>query len=55
MYISDASNVFSLSYCIGYASAFSGMALYWVFTPSLKGLISELRKRTSTWKVSQVT
>jgi len=56
MYISDVSNVFSLSYCIGYASAFLGMALYWVFTPSLKGLIvSELRKRTSTWKVSGVT
>ena len=53
MYIADATDIFSLSYCIGYASAFLGMALYWVFTPSLKGLIvSELRKRTSTWKVS---
>lgn len=48
-YISDASNIFSSSYCIGYASAFWGMVLYWVFTPSLKGLIiSELRKRAST-------
>ena len=53
MYIADATNILSLSYCISYASAFLGMALYWVFTPSLKGLIiSELRKRTSTWKVS---
>jgi len=53
MYISDATDIFSLSYCVGYASAFLGMALYSVFTPSLKGLIvSELRKRTSNWKVS---
>ena len=53
VYISDATNILSLSYCVGYAFALCGMALYWVFTPSLKGLIvSELRKRTSNWKVS---
>jgi len=53
MYIEDATNILSLSYCVGYAFALCGMALYWVFTPSLKGLIvSELRRRTSTWKVS---
>ena len=56
MYISDAADIFSLSYCVGYACAFLGMALYWVFTPSLKDLIvSELRKRMSTRKVSGVT
>ena len=56
MYIADATNILSLSYCVGYAFALCGMALYWVFTPSLKGLIvSELRKRTSTRKLSGVT
>jgi hypothetical protein len=55
MYVSDASNVFGLSYCIGYASALLGMALYWVFAPGLKDLIvSEQGKRTSTWKVSKI-
>jgi hypothetical protein len=53
MYISDATDIFSLSYCVGYASAFLGMALYSAFIPGLRGLIvSELRKRTSNWKVS---
>ena len=55
MYIADATNIFSFSYCVGYASAFLGMVLYWVFTPELKGLIlSEHGKRTSTRKVSKV-
>jgi len=40
MYIADATNIFSLSYCIGYASAVLGMALYWVFMPGLRGLIA---------------
>ncbi len=35
MYIADATNLLSLSYCIGYASALLGMALYWVFMPVL--------------------
>ena len=39
MYISDATNLFSLSYYIGYASAFFGMALYWVLMPGVKGLM----------------
>jgi len=37
-YIADATNILSLSYCVGYASAVLGMALYWVFMPGLKGL-----------------
>ena len=41
MYIADATNVFSLSYCVGYAFALCGMALYWVFIPSVKGLIAK--------------
>lgn len=41
MYISDATNIFSLSYCVGYASAFLGMVLYWVFMPGLKALIAK--------------
>lgn len=35
MYIADATNILSLSYCVGYASAVLGMALYWVFMPGL--------------------
>ena len=55
VYISDATNVFGLSYCIGYAFAVCGMALYWVFAPGLKDLIvSQQSKRTSTWKVSKI-
>jgi len=55
MYIADATNILSVSYCVGYASAVLGMVLYWVFTPELKGLIlSEHGKRTSTRKVSKV-
>ena len=55
VYISDATNIFSLSYCVGYAFALCGMALYWVFAPGLKDLIvSEQGKRTSTWKVSKI-
>ena len=42
-YIADATNIFSLSYYIGYASAVLGMALYWVFMPGLKGLIAKER------------
>jgi len=41
MYIADATNIFSLSYCVGYASALCGMALYWVFTSRVKGLIAK--------------
>ena len=41
MYIADATNILSLSYCVGYASAVLGMALYWVFMPRLKGLIAK--------------
>ena len=40
-YIADATNIFSLSYCVGYASAFLGMILYWVFIPGVKGLIAK--------------
>jgi len=40
MYISDATDIFSLSYCVGYASAFLGMALYWVSVPGVKGPIA---------------
>jgi len=39
MYIADATNVFSLSYCIGYASAVLGMVSYWVLVPGLKSLL----------------
>jgi len=45
MYIADATNIFSLSYCIGYASAFLGMALYWVLMPGVKGLIAKEKYR----------
>ena len=41
MYIADATNLLSLSYCVGYASAVLGMALYWVFMPGVKGLIAK--------------
>jgi len=41
MYISDASNIFSLSYFVGYASAVLGMALYWALMPGVKGLIAK--------------
>jgi len=41
MYVSDASNVFGLSYCIGYASAVLGMALYWILMPGLKRLLAK--------------
>ena len=45
MYIADATNVFSLSYCVGYASAVLGMALYWVFMPGVRGLIAKEKHR----------
>ena len=41
MYIADATNIFSLSYCVGYASAVCGMALYWVFVPGVRSLIAK--------------
>jgi len=41
MYIADATNILSLSYCAGYASAVFGMALYWVLMPGVKGLIAK--------------
>ena len=44
-YISDATNILSLSYCVGYASAFLGMALYWALMPGLKGLIAKEKSR----------
>ena len=37
MYVADATNIFSLSYCVGYASAFFGVVLYWVFMPGIRG------------------
>jgi hypothetical protein len=55
MYISDATDIFSLSYCVGYASAFLGMALYSKFMPGLRGLIvMQQGKGTSARKVSRV-
>jgi len=41
MYIADATNILSLSYCVGYASAALGMVSYWVFMPGVKGLIAK--------------
>jgi len=41
VYISDATNILSLSYCVGYASAVLGMVLYWIFMPGVRGLISK--------------
>jgi len=41
MYIADATNILSLSYCVGYASAVLGIALYWVFMPGVKSLIAK--------------
>ena len=40
-YIADATNILSLSYCVGYASAVLGMALYWAFMSGVKGLIAK--------------
>jgi len=55
MYISDATDIFSLSNCVGYASAFLGMALYSKFMPGLRGLIvMQQGKGTSARKVSRV-
>jgi len=41
MYIADATDIFSLSYCVGYAFAVSGMALYCVVVPGVIGLITK--------------
>ena len=41
MYISDATNILSSSYCVGYASAFVGMAVYWLLMPGLKELLAK--------------
>jgi len=41
MYISDATNILSSSYCVGYASAFVGMAVYWLLMPGPKGLLAK--------------
>jgi len=42
MYISDSTNLISLSSDIGFASALLGMALYyWVFVPWLNALIAK--------------
>jgi len=43
MYMRDATNILSLSYGIGYASAFLGMALYWILTPGVRGLMAKAR------------
>jgi len=43
MYIADATNIFSLSYGIGYASAFLGMALYWIITSGARSLITKAK------------
>jgi hypothetical protein len=40
-YLADATNILSLSYCVGYAFAFLGIVLYWVFMPGIKGLITK--------------
>ena len=44
MYVADATNILSVSYCVGYASAVLGMALYWVFMPGIRGLIALIAK-----------
>jgi hypothetical protein len=41
MYITGATNIFSLSNCVGYASGVLGLALYWIFMPGIKGLIAK--------------
>ncbi len=41
MYIADVTNILSLSYCVGYASAVLCMVLYWVLMPNVKGLIAK--------------
>jgi len=41
MYIADATNIFSLSSCVGYVFGVCGMALYWVFMPGVRGLIAK--------------
>jgi hypothetical protein len=41
MYVAGATDIFSLSNNVGYASGFLGIALYWVFMPGIKGLIVE--------------
>jgi len=41
MYIADVTNVFSLSYFVGYASGFLGMISYWLLMPGVKGLIAK--------------
>ena len=38
VYISNTTNIFSLTYYISFASAFLGMALYWVLMPRLTNL-----------------
>ena len=54
MYIADATDILSLSYCVGYAAAVLGMVLYWVFMPGVKRLIVEEQgKRTSAQEVSR--
>ena len=45
MYIAGATNIFSLPHWIGYASAFLGMALYWILMPKVKHLIEKERNR----------
>jgi len=44
-YIVEATNILSLSYCVGYASAVLGMALYWAFMPGVKGLTASNSQR----------
>jgi len=42
-YIADSTNIFSLSYGIGYAAAFLGMALYWIITSGARSLITKAK------------
>ena len=54
MYIADATDILSLSYCVGYAAAVLGMVLYWVFMPGVKRLtVGKQSKRTSAHEVSR--
>jgi hypothetical protein len=41
MYIAGATNIFSLSNCVGYAFGILGIALYWILMPGIKGLIAK--------------
>jgi len=42
-YITDATNILSLSSCVGYAFGICGLALYWVFMPGVRSLIAKAK------------